>query len=277
MKRLMVFGVMVTMLAGLAAGSGCQINQTTGTRQFNLLTLDDDVTLGKEAKPELQKEYGGPVQDKIVQDYVAGVGKRIALKTAHPELPYEFTVLDSDVVNAFALPGGPVFVTRGLLEKIGSEDELAAVLGHEIAHVNLRHGSAQISRQMGVQIVLEAAGAAAGGSETAAAAGSLAKVVAGLVDLKYSRDQESEADHYGLDYMVNSGYDANGMVKLLTVFVDMEKKGGSPPQFLSTHPNPDNRVGAVEQRIAEKKYDLRGGRVGAEEYKTNVLARFGKG
>lgn len=279
MKRMALACLLVAAFGPVAAAPlACQLVPTTGERAFIVLTWDQEIALGREAAPELEKEFGGSLDNLPVQAYVRTVGQRVAASAKHPnlpELPYQFTVLDSEVVNAFALPGGPVYVTRGLLENLKTEGQLAAVLGHEITHVNSRHGSQQISRQMGIQILLAAAAAAAGrsekGAQMATQAEDLAKVVVGLINLKYSRGMESEADRFGLDYLAASGYDPREMMNLLNVFVSMA--GSRPLEILSTHPNPENRLGAVEEQISEK-YPNHGGRVADEEYHREVIDRL---
>jgi predicted Zn-dependent protease len=279
MKRIVLAWLLAAAFGPMAAAPlACQLVPTTGERAFIVLTWDQEMALGSEAAPELEKEFGGPLDNLPVQAYVRTVGQRVAASAKHPDLPqlpYQFTVLNSDVVNAFALPGGPVYITRGLLENLKTEGQLAAVLAHEITHINSRHGSQQISRQMGIQVLLAAAAAAAGRSESGAKmatqAEDLAKVVVGLINLKYSRGMESEADHFGLDYLAASGYDPREMVNLLNVFVSMG--GARAPELLSTHPNPETRVGAVEEMI-RAKYPNRGGRVAEEEYRREVLNRL---
>ncbi|MGB2997939.1 MAG: M48 family metallopeptidase [Phycisphaerae bacterium] len=279
MKRMALACLLAAAFGPVAAAPlACQLVPTTGERAFIVLTWDQEIALGREAAPELEKEFGGSLDNLPVQAYVRTVGQRVAVSAKHPnlpELPYQFTVLDSEVVNAFALPGGPVYVTRGLLENLKTEGQLAAVLGHEITHINSRHGSQQISRQMGIQVLLAAAAAAAGrsekGAQMATQAEDLAKVVVGLINLKYSRGMESEADRFGLDYLAASGYDPREMMNLLNVFVSMA--GSRPPEILSTHPNPENRLGAVEEQISEK-YPNRGGRVADEEYRREVINRL---
>jgi len=278
MKRMALACLLAAALGVAAAPVGCQRIPTTGRRAFIVLSWNQEIALGREAAPELEKEFGGPLDNLPVQAYVRTVGQRVAGAVRHadlPKLPYQFTVLDSDAVNAFALPGGPVFVTRGLLGNLKTEGQLAAVLAHEIGHINSRHGSQQISRQMGIQVLLAAAAAAAGrtekGARMATQAEDLAKVVVGLVNLKYSRGMESEADRFGLDYLAASGYDPREMANLLGVFVSMG--GARPPEILSTHPNPETRLEVVEQMI-RAKYPNRGGRVADDEYRREVLNRL---
>ncbi len=263
------------LFLALAAGPGCQTNALTGERQANFLSWEQQIELGQETAPELEKEFGGRLDNLAVQAYVRNVGRRVARAARHPELPeipFEFNVLASDVVNAFALPGGPVYITRGMLEKMDSEGELAAVLGHECAHVTLQHSATMITRQMGLQAVVAVIGVVGGEGRGGQAAEGLAKVVSNLIGLKYNRNMESQADKWGLDYLVAAGYDPGQMVGLLQIFVTMEE-GGRAPELLATHPNPDNRVGAVEALI-QQKYPRRTGRVADAEYKREVLDRL---
>ncbi len=281
MRRMAILCLAAAMLGPLAlapAGAGCQRVTATGRKAFIPLGWEEEIALGREAAPELEKEFGGPLKNLAVQAYVRTVGERVARSARHPDmpaLPYRFTVLDSDSVNAFALPGGPVYVTRGLLEHLATEGQLAAVLGHEVAHVNARHGGEQIGRQMGLQVLIAAAQIALdrgeGGADKARHAETLGKVIGSLVNLRYGRRMESEADHLGLDYMVAAGYHPREMVRLLKIFAEMGKR--RPLEFLNTHPNPDNRLGAVEEQISEK-YPNRGGRVAEKEYHREVINRL---
>ena len=271
--------VCLVALMALAVLAGCQTIPATGERKFLLFSEEDDVRLGKASAPDFEKQFGGPIADPGLQAYVRSVGakvaaeaKRIGERNAGHALPYEqtFTALASDDVNAFALPGGPVYITKGLLKEMRTEGQLAAVLGHETGHVNARHGSTQMSRQLGLEILLSVAGAAAGAGQGAE---DLGKVVGALVGLKYSRDMEKEADRIGLDYMVAAGYAAAEMVALMQVFEQME--GKRPPEFLSTHPNPENRIGLIQDQIRQRTYAARGGTVGEADYRRQVLDRLG--
>ncbi len=278
MRRWTGLGLGVALLAAVSSATGCQTVEATGERHFLVFSKEDDVQVGQRAAPEFEAEFGGPLDHAGLQAYVRGVGEKVAAtaermeeRRAGEELPYEmsYAVLDSDVINAFALPGGPVYITRGLLKEMKTEAQLAAVLGHETGHVYARHGTVQLSRQLGMQLLIAVALAAAGGGEGAGAAADLAQVVGGLVNLKYSREQENQADDLGLDYLVNAGYDADGMVELLTIFSEMG--GARPPEFLSTHPNPENRVGTVRAAIRARGYGDEGGEVGPDDYQRQVL------
>jgi predicted Zn-dependent protease len=267
--------VLALLVAAGAMGDGCVRGKGGGTRPLVFLTWEQEIELGRQAAPEFEKEFGGRYRDLAVQAYVRSVGERISRSTTHPDLPYQFAVLNSQIVNAFALPGGPVYVTRGLLEKLTTEGELAAVLSHEMAHVNARHAAQEMTRRMGVQILLDVIGAAAGRGGTGAGGAqylrNLGKVVGTLVDLKYSRDQESEADRLGLDYMAAAGYDPEQRVRLFRMFETLERSKNI--EWLSTHPNPEHRIETV-QKIIREKYPNRGGRVAEEPYRREVLGRL---
>lgn len=278
MRRGTMRGMALALLLPVACAAGCQTIPATGERQPMFFSREDDVKLGRQAAPEFEEEFGGPVEHSGLQGYVRSVGRKVARKADRIEerragepLPYEmeYTVLDSKVINAFALPGGPVYITRGLLKEMETEAQLAAVLAHETGHVYARHGSAQLSRQLGWELLISVAVAAAGGGEGAVAGGDVARVVGGLANLKYSRTQENQADSLGLDYMVDAGYDPDGMPKLLQVFSEMG--GARPPQVLSTHPHPEARIGTVRSAIRSRGYADLGGEVGRSAYRRQVL------
>jgi predicted Zn-dependent protease len=272
------------MVVVVSAATGCATNPLTGKRDFMLLTVNQEIALGLEAAPQFVDEFGGPYGDPVIQAYVEEVGRKTAaqaLAASHP-YQYSFTVVDSDVVNAFALPGGPVCITRGLLFELSDESQLAGVLAHECTHVAARHSAKQISRQMGASFVLELVAAIAGGGESAGSstyAADLAKLVAGLASLRYSRQMETEADNFGVDFMTRAGYQPLGMVGVMAMFEAKEQEaGGGGPEFLRTHPYPENRIvnirAAIDERhpAAPTNAQLRTGR---DTYQQKVLARRG--
>ncbi len=253
--------VLLVMVALAPLATGCAKNPLTGRRDLMFLSPQQEVALGLEAGPKFAEEFGGPYADPVIQQYVSAVGAKVAARAAHPDYPYEysFTVLDSEVINAFALPGGPIYVTRGLLFELGDESQLAAVLAHEATHVAARHSAQQISRQMGVSILVSIASAAMRRGEAPPPEGEvsnveqIAKLVAGLAGLSYSRKHETEADTYGVDFLAEAGYQPMGMVRVMEMFHRKEQEaGGSGPEFLRTHPNPENRVERLTAKIEEK-------------------------
>jgi len=235
--------VMFTAVALSAPMTGCTTNPATGQTQLNMLSESEEIQIGQEAAPQFLKQGGGKIPDQAVQAYVAGIGQRLASVSERPDLPWEFHVLNSPVINAFALPGGKVFITRGLMEKLENEAELAGVLGHEVGHVTAQHIGQQMSRQMLLQIGLQVAGAATEQAwiNTALGAGG------NLYLLKFGRDQESQSDALGLRYMTEIGYDPRGLLGVLEVLAAQSSGGGV--EMLQTHPLPSTRIDRVRELI----------------------------
>ena len=232
-----------------AAVVGCATNPATGRRQLILMSEGQETALGKEADQQAVAAYG-LYPDEKVQTYVAGLGKRLAAASERPSLPWSFKVVDDPTVNAFALPGGFIYVTRGILTHLRSEAELVAVLGHEIGHVTGRHSASQMSKQqlaMGgliVGMVVEPELQRFGG---------LAQQGLGLLFLKFGRDDENEADELGLRYMAREEYDPREMIEVFGVLdrVSSASGAGRMPEWLSTHPNPGNRQTHIQELIAK--------------------------
>jgi predicted Zn-dependent protease len=257
MHRLTRVASLTLPLAALLAASACETNAATGRNQFTALSRDQEIEMGSSAMPSMISENGGKVNSASAQAYVTNLGRALASKTEsdNPSLPWEFTLLDTPEVNAFAMPGGKVFVARGLAEKLTNEAQLAGVIGHEIGHVTARHISQQIAKQTGVEVgaaILGAAVAAAAGDKhqtEAAAAGTAITVGGQLVTLKFSREQEAEADHLGLRYMTRLNYNPLGMDQVMAV-LEAEVGAGRTPELLSTHPDPANRRKNIAKELA---------------------------
>ncbi|HEM46852.1 MAG TPA: peptidase, partial [Alphaproteobacteria bacterium] len=182
----------------LALGAtGCAVNPATGESGLMLVSSDQERRIGAEEHPKIIKEFGGVYDDPRVAGYAASIGGRLAQVTEQPDTSYTFTVLDNPIVNAFALPGGYVYITRGLMALAENEAELAGVLGHEIGHVVARHSSQRRSTAILAQIGAGLLGAATGSS----AIGNLAATGAGVYLRSFSRDQELEADRLGVRYL----------------------------------------------------------------------------
>ncbi len=242
--------VVLGFAALLATQTACTTNAATGRKQFNLLSRNQEIAMGAGAAPQLTEEYGGAVADTGVSSYVRSIGEELARHTEadYPSLPWEFTVLDSDVINAFALPGGKVFISRALAEKLTSEAQLASILGHEIGHVTAQHVDERMSRQYGLAIGGSLLAALASGSDSQwGAIGAQAAITgAGLYALSFDRDQESESDALGIRYMVRAGYNPIGSLEAMQVLADEAGgSGGGPQDWFSTHPHPGTRVGRI--------------------------------
>lgn len=215
---------------------------------FNLFSREQDVQLGKEAAAEIEKQVS-VVNNGELTAYVRRIGDKLAATPEAGGFPYTFRVVNDKNVNAFALPGGPAFVNSGLLAAADNEAQLAGVLAHEISHVALRHGTNQASKANLIQLPAAlASGMLGGGSGGGSLAGKLAELGIGFgansVLLRFSRDAERDADLLGARMMARVGYDP---VEMARFFEKLEAEGGARgPQFLSSHPNPGNRVKAVQ-------------------------------
>src|SRR5439155_3624037 len=194
-------------------------------------------------------------RDSALQAYVRGIGLRLARGTERPNLPWSFDVVDDPAVNAFALPGGFIFVTRGILTHMTDEAQLATVLGHEIGHVTARHSVRQMSRAQIAQLGL---GIGSLLSEDIARLSGLASSGLGLLFLKYGRDMETQADDLGFRYALADGYDVRAMRSMFEMLQRVSRMGGSGrlPQWLASHPDPENRMAKTDQRLAAVTRDL---------------------
>lgn len=234
---------------------GCSTNLATGRSQLNLLSRSGEIAIGADAAPALVEEYGGEVANERVSAYVEGIGRKMIAFTEGDAktLPWEFFLLDSDVINAFALPGGKVFVSRGLAVKLSSEAELAGVIGHEIGHVTARHTNERISQGMLLQIGVVAATVGAQQSDEDLVRVGLPLVVGaggqGYM-LKFGRSQELESDKLGLRYMAAAGYDPAALLDVMEV-LRKATSGNKQPEFLSTHPYAENRIKQIREILRD--------------------------
>lgn len=252
-------------VAALAILVGCATNPVTGKKDLMLVGEDSELSMGQtQYAPMRQSEGGDYVLDPELTTYVQRVGNRLAA-VSDRKLPYEFTVLNNSVPNAWALPGGKIAVNRGLLTELKSESELAAVLGHEIVHAAARHSAQQMSKGMLAQGGLLATQIALGNSAYGGLATSGAQLASQAVLQKYGRDAELESDHYGMDYMKRAGYDVQGAVTLQETFVRMSGNQQSSwfDGLFASHPPSQERVDA-NRRYAAKLGA--GGEVGVESH-----------
>ncbi len=248
--------------------TGCQTNPISGETELQFFSDDQDVELGAQYAPEIEKQLGGKILDLDLQNYIDEVGQKVAVVSHRPDFNYSFVALDSNQINAFALPGGHIFITRAMLKKMETEAQLASVLAHETAHVTARHVTTQMSRQIGISVLLQAGAAAV----DSGIANQVANFGAQIISLSFSRKQERQADLGGLSYMVAAGYDPKGMVETMQMLESLSDS--RPVEFFSTHPSPENRVEYIKDDIYMNNYDKPGMKVGADEYRINVLARL---
>jgi predicted Zn-dependent protease len=229
-------------------------NPITGEQQRIQLSPRQEVALGIQARDELAAEYGGLYPNRQLQAYLDRIGETVVAESVASESPYpfEFHLLDAaDIVNAFALPGGQIFITTGLLQRLNSEAQLAGVLAHEIGHVIARHGAEHLARQqLGAALVSAVGVAASDTPEQGRQAAVVAQAINQLIGLRYGRDDEIESDRLGLEMMTAAGYNPQGLVELMRILNSASQ--GNPPEFLSTHPNPSNRIERLQDAIAER-------------------------
>jgi predicted Zn-dependent protease len=238
----------------------------TGKTQLDLMSEEQEIQVGQQAKAEAEQTYGIYKGKPELNQYVAEVGKKLAAQSARLNLPYSYEIVDDASVNAFALPGGPVFITRGILGHLNTEAEMAAVLGHETGHVAARHSANQMSKQQVAQIGL---GLGSILSPTAASAAQVAGAGLQVLFLKYSRDDETQADELGFRYMTQVGYDPTQMIPLFQMLEGVSNAGGGgkTPEWLQTHPDPGNRLAATQQRLkTELKGSTQGMKVERDKY-----------
>jgi len=250
--------------AACAAAFACVRNPATGNLQLNLVSESQEVDMGKQAAQEVDQTLG-LYKDAKLEAYVAKLGQSLSQQTNRKQLPWQFHVVEDPGVNAFALPGGPVYVTRGILGTLTTEAQLAGVMGHECGHIAARHSANQISKATLAQVGLGI------GSVLSPQVASLSQVAsAGLqvLFLKFSRDDESQADKLGFAYMANDGYDARQLVDLFKTLERVSKlAGGSKvPEWLETHPDPENREKAAEDRLKEVKIEWTKAKVNRDGY-----------
>lgn len=256
----------ILLLVVLLSLGACAVNPVTGEREFMTVSPADDLALGAQNyAPMLQSQGGAYDVDPVLTTYVQSVGARLAA-VSDVALPYEFTVLNSSVPNAWALPGGKIAINRGLLTEMGSEAELAAVLGHEITHAAARHTAQQISRGQLLQGLVLATSVVTNDNSYGNLAVGGASVAAQLVSTKYGREAELEADRYGMKYMVKAGYDPQGAVTLQETFLRLSE--GRNESWLSglfaSHPPSGERVNANRKRA---KNLPAGGTLGVDAYR----------
>lgn len=238
-----VIGAIVVALIVWAVS--CALNPVTGKRELMLMSPADELAMGQQTDPQILRTYG-KYEDADLARYLGALGTKLGALSHQPNLAYTIQVLDSPVVNAFAVPGGYVYLTRGILAYLNDEAELAGVVAHEIGHIAARHSAQQYSKNQLAQLGL---GLGSALSKTFNKYAGVAQAGIGLLFLSFSRSDEREADALGVEYSAKAGYDSNHMANL---FVSLERlnpgeaQGGLPGWF-STHPNPENRIAAIKQ------------------------------
>jgi len=233
-----------------------EVNPVTGKKQHIGMNVDQEKALGLQAAPEMAAKMGGDVDPRSDPGsrVVSEVGQELVRRSDAGRSPYvgnfHFHLLnDTKTINAFALPGGQIFITRALFDRLTNEGELAGVLGHEIGHVVNRHSAQQMAKGQLGQLLTVAVGVGASGDDRGRQASMAAMMANQMMQLKYGRGDESEADHYGLQYMAQAGYDPSCMLDVMRILKEAAG-GGRQPEILSTHPLPETRIQEIKDTLA---------------------------
>jgi len=244
----------------------CAVNPVSGTRELMLISESQELQLGHQTDKQVVEQYG-LYQDAALASRLDGLCKKLGKLSHRPHLPYQCKILDTPVVNAFAVPGGYVYFTRGILAHLNSEAELAGVMGHELGHVTARHSASQMSKAQLAQLGLGVGMIFSDGFRRFA---QLAQFGVGMLFLKFSRDNERQADDLGVEYATKGGYDAAQMADF---FKTLEGLHGSSdrsglPDWFSTHPDPEDRQAAVRQKasVMRQALGLKNPKIGRESY-----------
>jgi len=250
--RLLIAGAIV-LFSVISYFSMGDTNPITGETQRVAMSPDEEIALGLQAAPEMAAQFGGLHPDRNAQRHVDQIGAELLaavkqiVQREGGKNPYQFEfhlLADPETVNAFALPGGQVFITAALYQRLETDGQLAGVLGHEVGHVLMRHGAQRLAKQKLTQGLVGAAGVAGGSQESA----QLAAAVGQMVNMKYGRDDELESDKWGVELTAEAGYDPRSMLDVMRI-LEEASGGGGPPEMMSTHPKPANRQAYIKEVI----------------------------
>ena len=246
----LIIAAIIALFAIITYYSSTSENPLTGEKQRVAVTPEQEIALGYKSAPEMAAQMGGLSQNEKARALVRQLGENLVARSFAARSPYKFSfhVLgDQRTVNAFALPGGPVFITEGLMRLLKSEAELAGVLGHEIGHVIARHSSERLAKQQLTQGLLGALVVGSGDYTTA----QIGQVVGSMINMSYGREDELESDALGIRIMAEARYDPRAMIRVMEVLA--KASGGSQqPEFFSTHPAPENRASRIKEEIAKR-------------------------
>lgn len=250
-KLMLIIGLGMAAFQAFKFYTNTQTNPVTGEEQRVQWTVEEETGIGIQSAPQMAQQHGGLHPDQRARDYVKGVGQKL-MNTEYARASrysYDFHLLrDEQTVNAFALPGGQIFITAALFNRLETEDQLAGVLGHEIGHVIHRHGAERMASQGFIQGLLQSVMIGSGGSQSMA---QIANTVAQYKSMAYGRDQELESDDLGVKLMMDAGYNPADLLGVMDI-LEESSGGNRVPEFQSTHPSPDNRREMI--KAAMKKY-----------------------
>ncbi|MES2795908.1 MAG: M48 family metalloprotease [Bacteroidota bacterium] len=254
------FRILVMLLMGGIAlfsyYSRMEVNPITGKKQAVSLTPEQEIAMGLQSAPQMAAEFGGIYSDPKAQGIVKAIGNKLVNGTQAKESPYQFDfhlLADPETINAFALPGGQIFITVGLLKRLNTEDQIAGVLAHEIGHVIGRHSAQQMAKSDLTNGLLGAVVSATADPYGNNSAGAIASYVGNMVNMKYGREDELESDKYGVRYMQETGYNPAAMIDVMEILKQAAGGAERPSEFQSTHPDPDHRIGEIKKMIENFK------------------------
>src|SRR5688572_13683430 len=228
------------------------LGTTTLAGQFSLVSVEQEIEIGREANAQVRKEVP-EVRDAAANQYIRALGQRLVQQATGPKYPYSFSMADYREINAFALPGGPVWIHRGVLHAATNESQVAGVLAHEVAHISQRHAASQLTKGMMANLGLGLLGAVLGGGAGGSTAQAAAAFLTNGIFMKFSRDDEREADQVGLQLMRRAGWDGRGMVELFEILQrEARRNPGSVDVFFSSHPSPQDRIARLRTEIARR-------------------------
>lgn len=254
LKMRLILGVIMAVIALISYYGKTQENPLTGESQQVGMSPEQEVAMGLQSAPQMAQEYGGLYPDNAIQQQIKSVGNKIvysfnsALAERGVQNPYRFdfhVLRDDRTVNAFALPGGQIFITAGLLSRLSNENQLAGVLGHEVGHVIHRHSAQQMAQSAFFQGLAGAATAASGSYGTS----EIANYVAQIKMMKFGRDDELESDEFGVIYMMDAGYNAEAMIQVMEILAEAGGGEMDRDEFMSSHPSPANRIEKIREHI----------------------------
>ena len=259
-KGKLLVAIIAAIIAVVSYYANSQYNEITGETQHISMTIDQEIAMGLHAAPKMAQQHGGLHPDEQAQALVDQVGRRLVNNTAARATDYKFDfhlLADGRTVNAFALPGGQVFITAALYSRLENEDQLAGVLGHEVGHVVARHSAQRIAKQKltqgltGAAVIATYDPASASSAQTA----QMAQMVGNMINMKYGRDDELESDELGVRFMIEAGYNPEALIDVMRI-LEEAAGGKKQPEFMSTHPSPENRKGKIRATIQKYRQRL---------------------
>lgn len=248
----LIIAVGIVIFALVKYWSNASTNEWTGRKQHINMDTEQEIMIGLRSAPQMAQQYGGLYPDQRLQAKIDEIGQRLVNSSVARETPYQYDfhlLRDPNTVNAFALPGGQVFITYGLLKRLENEDQLAGVLGHEIGHVVGRHSAERIAKQDLTQGLINAVLVGSDGSMGAA---QTAAMIGNLINMKYGHEDELESDDLGVKFMIDAGYTPAEMIGVMQI-LKQASGGQSLPEFQSTHPDPENRIEHIKEAIEKYK------------------------